>query len=152
MMARLAGALDVVVSEVAAGRRDKAALIGATVVDPLENKPGPAEIIFECVGLPGVLRQCIDLAPLHGRIVVVGVCRSEDQIFPRVALRKELSIQFVLGYTREEFALVLNMLGSGQIDAAPLITGVIGLDELPAMFEALRKPGDHAKVLIDPSR
>jgi (R,R)-butanediol dehydrogenase / meso-butanediol dehydrogenase / diacetyl reductase len=152
MLARLAGALDVVVSEIATGRRAKAAAIGAAVVDPLINKPGPAEVIFECVGVPGVLRLCIDLAPLHGRIVVVGVCRSEDQIFPRVALRKELSIRFVLGYTRDEFALVLDMLGSGRIDPTPLITGVIGLDELPAMFEALRKPEDHAKVLIDPAQ
>jgi len=151
MLAQLAGAREVFVSEPAGGRRAKAASIGARVVDPTVEKPASAEIIFECVGIPGLLRQCIDLAPLHGRIVVVGVCRGEDQIFPRIALRKELSIQFVLGYTRDEFAMVLDILASGRIDASPLITGVIGLDETPAMFEALRKPGDHAKVLIDPS-
>jgi (R,R)-butanediol dehydrogenase/meso-butanediol dehydrogenase/diacetyl reductase len=150
LMARLAGAREVVVSEVAPGRRALAASIGANVVDPLVDKPKPAEVIFECVGIPGLLRQCIDLAPLHGRIVVVGVCRGEDQIFPRIALRKELNVQFVLGYTRDEFAMVLDLLGSGRIDAAPLITGVIGLDQVPAIFEALRTPGDHAKVLIDP--
>ena len=82
---------------------------------------------------------------------MVGVCRGEDRIFPRVALRKELGIQFVLGYTRDEFAMVLDLLAAGRIDAGPLITGVIGLDALPAMFEALRDPGDHAKVLIDPA-
>jgi (R,R)-butanediol dehydrogenase/meso-butanediol dehydrogenase/diacetyl reductase len=147
LVARLAGAREVVVSELAAGRRAKAESIGAKVTE----NPEPAEVIFECVGIPGLLRQCIDLAPLHGRIVVVGVCRGEDQIFPRVALRKELNIQFVLGYTHEEFALVLDLLASGRIDAAPLVTAVIGLDETPAMFEALRKPGDHAKVLIDPA-
>jgi (R,R)-butanediol dehydrogenase/meso-butanediol dehydrogenase/diacetyl reductase len=147
LLAQLAGAREVMVSEIAPGRRAKAASIGATVVE----KPGPAEVIFECVGVPGLLRQCIDLAPLHGQIIVVGVCRGEDQIFPRVALRKELNIRFVLGYTRDEFAMVLDLLASGRIDPAPLITGVIGLDETPAMFEALRKPGDHAKVLIDPA-
>ena len=122
------------------------------VVDKPSKNSASDEIIFECVGIPGLLRQCIDLAPLHGRIVVVGVCRGEDQIFPRIALRKELSIQFVLGYTRDEFAMVLDLLASGRIDPSPLITGVIGLDETPAMFEALRHPGDHAKVLIDPAR
>ncbi len=152
MFARLAGARQVVVSEIAAGRREKAAAIGAEVNDPAAGKPSPAEFIFECVGVPGLLRQCIDLAPLKGRIVVVGVCRGEDTILPRVALRKELSIQFVLGYTREEFALVLDLLAARRIDPTPLITGVIGLDELPAMFEALRKPSNHAKVLIDPTR
>jgi 2-desacetyl-2-hydroxyethyl bacteriochlorophyllide A dehydrogenase len=151
LFARLAGASEVVVSEIAAGRREKAASIGAKIVDPTVEKPAAAEFIFECVGVPGLLRQCIDIAPLHGRIIVVGVCRGEDRIFPRVALRKELGIQFVLGYTRDEFAMVLDLLAAGRIDAGPLITGVVGLDALPAMFEALREPGDHAKVLIDPA-
>ncbi len=152
LFARLAGAREVVVSEIAAGRRAKAAAIGANVVDPTIEKPGPAEVIFECVGVPGLLAQCIDLAPTRGRIVVVGVCRGEDTILPRVALRKELCIQFVLGYTMDEFAMVLDLLATGRIDPSPLVTGVIGLDEVPAMFEALRHPGDHAKVLIDPAR
>ena len=80
--------------------------------------------------------------------------RTEHR-FPKYGLfqsSSELSIQFVLGYTRDEFALVLDLLASGLIDPTPLITGVIGLDETPAMFEALRHPGDHAKVLIDPAR
>jgi (R,R)-butanediol dehydrogenase / meso-butanediol dehydrogenase / diacetyl reductase len=152
IFAQLAGAREVVVSEIAPGRRDKAATLGTKVVDPTKQDPSSAEIIFECVGVPGLLRQCIDLAPLHGRIVVVGVCRGEDQIFPRIALRKELSIQFVLGYTRDEFVMVLDLLGSRRIDPEPLITGIIGLDEVPSVFEALRRPGHHAKVLIDPSR
>jgi (R,R)-butanediol dehydrogenase/meso-butanediol dehydrogenase/diacetyl reductase len=110
------------------------------------------DVVFECVGNPGLLRQCIDAAPLRGRIVVVGACRQEDSFVPRVALRKELTLQFVLGYAREEFALVLDMLADGRIDAAPLITDVVGLDALPAMFESLRRPNPHAKVLIEPGR
>jgi threonine dehydrogenase-like Zn-dependent dehydrogenase len=102
------------------------------------------------VGVPGVLAQAMRIAPLHGRIVVVGVCRTEDRVFPRVAIRKELRLQFVLGYTKEEFGMVLDMLASEQIDAAPLITGTIGLAEVPAMFESLRKASAHAKVLIAP--
>ena len=151
LFALLGGAREVVVSEIGAARRAKAAVLGARVIDPAVDKPGAAEIIFECVGVPGLLRQCIDMAPSRGRIVVVGVCRGEDTILPRVAIRKELSLQFVLGYTREEFALVLDLLAAGRIDPAPLITGVIGLDDVPAVFEALRLPGDHAKVLIDPA-
>lgn len=151
MFARLAGARDIVVSEIGAARRAKAATLGATVIDPTVDKPSAADVIFECVGVPGLLRQCMDIAPLRGQIVVVGVCRGEDTIFPRVAIRKELSIRFVLGYTADEFAMVLDLLASGRIDPSPLITGIIGLDQVPDTFEALRKPGDHAKVLIDPS-
>lgn len=161
LFAHAAGARHVVISELDAHRRDRAASLGATAtLDPAAEPPGPAfarisgaapDVVFECVGVPGMLRQCIDIAPLHGRVVVVGACRQEDAFVPRIALRKELNIQFVLGYTRDEFALVLDMLSSGRIDAAPLITQVVGFAQLPEMFESLRRPNPNAKVLIDPS-
>jgi (R,R)-butanediol dehydrogenase / meso-butanediol dehydrogenase / diacetyl reductase len=160
LFARAAGARHLAVSEIAPARRNHAARLGAAVIDPRAEDPGaaftrlaggPPDIIFECVGVPGVLRQCIELAPLRGRVIVVGVCRQEDTLLPRVAIRKELSLQSVLGYAAEEFALVLDMLAAGRIDAAPLITAVIGLDEVPALFESLRKPNPHAKVLIAPA-
>lgn len=150
LFAKAAGARAVVVAEPGEARRALAARLGADVVESADAVAGP-EIIFECVGVPGVLQTCMRIAPLHGRIVVVGVCRVEDRVMPRVAIRKELNLQFVLGYTRDEFAMVLDMLASGQIDAGPLITGVIGLADLPETFESLRRPGAHAKVLIDPS-
>jgi threonine dehydrogenase-like Zn-dependent dehydrogenase len=56
------------------------------------------DVIFGCVGAAGLLRDCMDLAPIHGRLVVVGVNRAEDTILPRVGIRKELNIKFVLGY------------------------------------------------------
>ena len=152
LFARAAGARRVVVAEPGETRRALAEQLGAEVVAAAEPLRGPApDVVFECVGIPGTLAQAMRLAPLHGRVVVVGVCRVEDRVQPRVAIRKELTLRFVLGYTREEFAIVLDMLASGQIDAAPLITGVIGLDAVPAVFEALRRPSAHAKVLIDPS-
>ncbi len=151
LFARAAGARQIVVAEPGVDRRALAMTLGAIGVESADAAPG-MDIIFECVGVPGVLAQCMRIAPLHGLIVVVGVCRVEDRIMPRVAIRKELLLQFVLGYTRDTFALVLAMLASGQIDPAPLISGVIGLDAVPATFEALRRPGAHAKVLIDPGR
>jgi (R,R)-butanediol dehydrogenase/meso-butanediol dehydrogenase/diacetyl reductase len=161
VFARLAGARHLVVSELDPTRRERAVTLGASaVLDPGAESVGAAfartaggapDVIFECVGAPGLLRQCIDIAPVHGRIVVVGVCRHEDAILPRIAIRKELTVQFALGYTREEFALVLDMLAAGRIDAAALVSDVIGLDALPEMFESLRRPNPRAKVLIDPS-
>ncbi|MEI7710122.1 MAG: alcohol dehydrogenase catalytic domain-containing protein [Rhodospirillales bacterium] len=150
LFARAAGAMQVTVAEPSSGRRAVAAGMGATVVESAGSVRVAPDVIFECVGVPGVLAQCMRLAPLHGRIVVVGVCRVEDRVLPRVAIRKELLVQFVLGYTREEFAIVLEMLASGQIEAGPMITGIIGLDSVPETFEALRRPSTHAKVLIEP--
>ncbi|MBV9250246.1 MAG: zinc-binding dehydrogenase [Acetobacteraceae bacterium] len=151
--AHAAGARDLIVSEIDPVRRKRAETFGATAtLDPNDGTiPAPApDVVFECVGAPGLLRQCVDLAPLRGRVVVVGVCRHEDAFLPRVALRKELTLQFALGYTRHEFDVVLDMLANRRIDAAPLVSDVIDLDSVPAMFESLRRPNHHAKVLIDP--
>jgi 2-desacetyl-2-hydroxyethyl bacteriochlorophyllide A dehydrogenase len=154
-IARLAGA-EVTVSEPAAGRRARALQVGATaVLDPGADDPAPAfraaDVIIECVGIPGMLQRCIELTRPHGRITVVGVCMEEDRIRPRMAIRKELSLQFAFAYTRADFEAVLAQLAAGRLRGADFVTSVIGLDALPEVFEALRRPSDQVKVLVDPS-
>jgi len=153
--ARVAGAGEIIVSEPDAARRARAAGLGASsVLEPgavtAACADAPPDLIFECVGAPGLIQHCMGLAGVRGRIVVVGVYRHEDPIIPRVGIRKELTLQFVLGYVAEDFRLVLDMLADGRVRAAEMITAVIGLEEVPSVFEALRKPNPHAKVLIAP--
>jgi threonine dehydrogenase-like Zn-dependent dehydrogenase len=107
-------------------------------------------VIFECVGMPGVIDSVIDGAPLFSRVVVVGVCVGADQITPAMAINKEIDLRFVLGYTPLEFRDTLHMLAEGDIDPAPLITGTVGLDGVDTAFAALASPDVHAKILIDP--
>jgi len=52
-------------------------------------KPPPA-VIFECVGLPGVIQQVIDGAPAGARVVIVGVCMQTDQFEPFFGIVKQL--------------------------------------------------------------
>jgi 2-desacetyl-2-hydroxyethyl bacteriochlorophyllide A dehydrogenase len=162
LFAKASGARDVVVSELDAARRERALRLGATaVIDPASSAldetfraltGGPPEIIFECVGAVGLINQCIELAAPTGTIVVVGVCRVEDRLFPRRAITKELRLQFVLGYVAQDFALALDLLGSGRFDVDAMVSAVVSFDELPAMFEALRRPNPHGKILLDPTR
>jgi threonine dehydrogenase-like Zn-dependent dehydrogenase len=107
-------------------------------------------IIFECVGVPGMLDGIIGAAPLASRVVVVGLCMGEDKLRPSVAIGKEIDMRFVLGYTPLEFRDTLFMLADGKVDASPLITGTVGLDGVNAAFDALGDPETHAKILIDP--
>ena len=80
-------------------------------------------VIFECVGVPGVIESIIDGAPLFSRVVVVGVCVGEDRFTPAMAINKEIDLRFVLGYTPLEFRDTLHMLAEGKVDPRPLITG-----------------------------
>jgi threonine dehydrogenase-like Zn-dependent dehydrogenase len=107
-------------------------------------------VIFECVGVPGVIDEIIASAPLFSRVVVVGVCMVADQIRPAVAINKEIDLRFVLGYTPIEFHDTLHMLAEGKVNAAPLVTGVVGLEGVESAFAALGDPEAHAKILIDP--
>jgi threonine dehydrogenase-like Zn-dependent dehydrogenase len=109
-------------------------------------------IIFECVGVPGVIDDIITSAPVFSRVVVVGVCMGSDHIRPAMAINKEIDLRFVLGYTPLEFRDTLHMLADGKVDVAPLVTGTVGLSGVEAAFTALGDPEAHAKILIDPRR
>ncbi|HEY6763027.1 MAG TPA: zinc-binding dehydrogenase [Baekduia sp.] len=107
-------------------------------------------VIFECVGVPGMIDSVLAGAPLFSRVVVVGVCVGEDQITPAMGINKEIDLRFVLGYTPLEFRDTLMMLAEGELDPRPLVTGTVGLDGVEAAFAALDDPESQAKVLIDP--
>jgi threonine dehydrogenase-like Zn-dependent dehydrogenase len=107
-------------------------------------------VIFECVGMPGVIESVIDGAPLFSRVVVVGVCVGVDRFTPAMAINKEIDLRFVVGYTPLEFRDTLQMLAEGEVDPRPLITGTVGLEGVESAFAALASPEVHAKILIDP--
>jgi threonine dehydrogenase-like Zn-dependent dehydrogenase len=113
---------------------------------------GPKRVvIFECVGVPGMIDAVIGAAPLGAMVVVVGVCMGRDQFRPSMGTSKEIELRFVLSYTPLEFRDTLYMLADGKLDASALVTGTVGLDGVDAAFTALGDPERHAKILVDPS-
>jgi (R,R)-butanediol dehydrogenase/meso-butanediol dehydrogenase/diacetyl reductase len=159
---RLRGASTVVVSERAPARRDAATSFGASaVIDPTQVEDigaafagiagGPPDVIFDCVGAPGVIQTCINLSRARGTIVVVGVCMKEDTLVPISAILKELRLQFILGYVQEDFAKVLEFLEAGKINAKAMVTDRVTLNTLPDAFEGLRQPGNQIKLMIMPN-
>ena len=107
-------------------------------------------IIFECVGVPGLLQQIIDGAPLMSRVVVVGVCMQMDRIEPALAIQKEIDLRFVLGHTPLEYRDTLHLIAEGKLNCTPMVTGMVGLHGVANAFNALKDPDKHAKILIDP--
>jgi hypothetical protein len=108
-------------------------------------------VVFECVGVPGILDEVIAGAPLRSRVVVVGVCMQPDTVRPAVAIHKETELRFVFGYDPAGFAQTLRMIASGKVDPSPLHTGTVGLDRVAGAFEALGRPEEHATILVDPA-
>jgi threonine dehydrogenase-like Zn-dependent dehydrogenase len=120
------------------------------LADRLGAATPPRPVVFECVGVPGMIDGIITSAPLTSRVVVVGVCMTTDTIRPAMAINKEIDLRFVVGYSPLEFRDTLHLLADGKVDAAAIVTGTIGLDGVAEAFTALGSPDGHAKVLIDP--
>lgn len=155
------GIAPIVAADYSPRRRSLALGQGAdAAVDPKQSSPYTFPelrrpnnvVIFECIGVPGILDQVFVGAPRNARIVVVGVCLELDHSRPLIAINKELLVQYVLGYTLEEFAQTLQRIADGSFDVAPLITARVGLEEVAASFDALRDPEQHAKILVEPWR
>ncbi len=109
-------------------------------------------IIFECVGVPGILQTILDGAPLMSRVVVVGVCMQADTIEPVMGINKEIELRFVLGYTPLEYRDALHLLAEGKVKGDHLVTGTVGLSGVAGAFAALGDAEKHAKILIDPKQ
>lgn len=156
-----AGARHVVVSERSPERRALARTLGATAaIDPGEEDltiafaratgEGRPKIIFECVGVPGLLKQAIEIVDVRGQIIVAGVVLQEEKILPILALGKEVTIRFSQAYTEHDFEAVIDLLARREIDPAPIHTSTVRLDGLPDAFTALRELPSECKVLIRP--
>lgn len=153
---RLCGVEHVVAADFSQTRRRLAQTMGAhEVVDPAQRSPfqgvTPA-VVFEAVGIPGVLNDIMRRAPARTRIVVAGVCMEPDTVVPFYGAPKELTVQFVFAYDPGEFTETLRAIAEGAIDVAPLITGEVGLDGVGAAFDALSRPDEQCKILVTPGR
>ncbi len=108
-------------------------------------------VVFECVGVPGIIEDIVSHAPFRSRVVVVGVCMQSDTFRPAMTINKEIELRFVFAYDPGEFHDTLHMIADGKVDPGPLITATIGLGGVAAAFDALSSAEHHAKVLIDPT-
>jgi threonine dehydrogenase-like Zn-dependent dehydrogenase len=157
---KMRGIGPIVAADFSPKRRALAELLGAdVVVDPAVEPAIEAWrkvdgirplVIFEAVGVPGMIEQAMRMAPKDARILVVGVCMQADTIHPLLGIGRELNIQFVLAYEPPEFALALASIAEGKVDLSPWITGTVDVEGVPQAFVDLANPEAHAKILVVP--
>jgi 2-desacetyl-2-hydroxyethyl bacteriochlorophyllide A dehydrogenase len=151
---RVRGVQTIVASDFSPRRRELATAMGAhQVLDAAQGSPFDTvkpDVVFEAVGVPGIIDDVLLRARPGTRLVVAGVCMQPDTVHPFFAIAKEISVQFVLAYTPDEFTDSLRALAEGDIDVNPLITGEVGLDGVGEAFDALADPERHCKILVAP--
>jgi threonine dehydrogenase-like Zn-dependent dehydrogenase len=135
-------------------RRELAVTMGAhQTLDPAQGSPFDSvkpKVVFEAVGVPGVIDDILLRARYGTRLVVAGVCMQPDTMHPFFAIAKEVNIQFTLAQTPDEFAESLRAIAEGEIDVSPLITGEVGLDGVGQAFDDMSDPERNCKILVTP--
>ncbi len=142
MTARVFGALPVVVSDIAAGRRNNALNLGADgALDPASGSLQQQvveiigegfEVVFEASGAPRALRQAFDLVRPGATIVQIGTLGTEDVPLPanQVMVRET---QFIGSFRyANEFDEAIRLVTSGRVNMQPLVSHVLPLSEVCA--------------------
>jgi (R,R)-butanediol dehydrogenase / meso-butanediol dehydrogenase / diacetyl reductase len=157
--ARRAGAAAVVLQDVATFQADRAQAMGATgfvadADDPVGSAEralgGKADIVFECVGLPGLIAQAVAQVRNRGTILLLGLCTKPDTFNSFAMLSKEVRLITSAFFTRGEYETALDVLNAGAAEPRALITDTISLESTPMAFESLRTRSHQCKVLIAP--
>jgi threonine dehydrogenase-like Zn-dependent dehydrogenase len=151
---RIRGVEAIAAADFSPKRRGLAATMGAhQTIDPAQGSPfdtAKPAVVFDAVGVPGIIDDVMRRARHGTRLVVVGVCMQADTVHPFFAIAKEISVQFVLAYDVKEFGESLRAIADGDIDVSPMITGAVGLEDVGAAFDDLADPERHCKILVTP--
>ena len=153
------GAAEVAVQDVAEFQRRRALDMGADVfvVDPQDpvgsaerGLGGKADIVFECVGIPGLIAQAVEQVRPRGTILLLGLCTRPDTFNSFAMLSKEVRLVTSAFFTVPEYEASLQALAEGAVEPRLLITDTISLAETPQVFESLKRRTEQCKVLIAP--
>lgn len=158
IVTRDAGAL-VLVSEVSPARRDLAADLGFSVVDPTTESLGErvevwtdgkgAEIAFEVSGSSAGILAMSEVLAARGRVVVVAIHSRPQGVDLFAVFWKELEIIGARVYERDDFDEAIRLIGEGVIPVKYLITDVVPLSEAVVAIERLGSGSDVLKILVD---
>ncbi|MWV27210.1 alcohol dehydrogenase catalytic domain-containing protein [Aurantiacibacter rhizosphaerae] len=153
------GAGKVAVQDIAGFQQSRALEMGADifVVDP-ENpvesaKQGlgrEADVVFECVGIPGLIDQAVSQVRPDGTIVLLGLCTKPDTLNTFAMLSKQVRLITSAFFTVPEYQAALSALDAGAIAPRLLVTDTISLSDTPEVFESLKRRTQQCKVLIAP--
>lgn len=159
---KLMGVAPIVAADFHASRRELALAMGAHIaVDPREISPyaplpdfgnRQVNLIYECVGLPGMLQQIIEAAPFDGRIVMGGYCMEQEQLFVFAAQNKRLNVQFASGEEPQDMALALRSIADGTIDVTSWLGDRIGLSGVADAIAGMSAPQAPVRTVVDPRR
>lgn len=164
--ARLAGAAQIVAVDRRPEKLEHALARGATHgVDASQGDPaatvlaltgGGVDHSFEVVGVPATVRAAWDVLRPGGTAVVVGLAPAGVEVsLPAIEFLSEKSIigsYYGSADPAQTLPGLVELVRSGRLELADMVSHLIELDDIPEAFERLRRgEGDRSVVILDPA-
>jgi threonine dehydrogenase-like Zn-dependent dehydrogenase len=155
----------IIVADYNPDRLEYARAFGADVlVNPAERSPYEVwrevasqqkvttpQVIFECVGALGLVQNIIDSCEFMARIFAAGGWYDKDSISTLSATHNGISIQFGGGPHPVDWYGTLEAIVEKRLDPMPAIGEVIGLDQVPAALDRVRKSQGPPRIVVRPT-
>ena len=159
---KLMGMGPIVAADFDPNRRDIAIKMGADIViDPRELSPYDpihgigsrrANLVYECVGKPGLLNQIMNSVGFGARIVIGGFCLEPEQLYVPAGQMRRLKIFFAAGEEQQDLDLALRSIADGKVNIAAWLGGRVGLTGVEAALHAMGSASAPVRTVVDPRR
>jgi L-iditol 2-dehydrogenase len=159
--ARVAGCSRVFVADMDATRLEMATTLGAdatflvsqvSVLDEVLRLTGGrgVDVALEAVGRTETVASAIDCARKGGTVTLVGNIEPQVTLPLQKVVTRQLRLQGSCG-SAGEYPEAIELVSSGKIKVAPMISAVAPLDDGPTWFERLYAHEPNLmKVILDP--
>lgn len=165
LLARLRGAVRVLVSEPAPNRREQALALGADrVIDPLqedlagivhaESNGRGADVIITAAPVKSAQEQALHLAAIGGRINYFGGLSKDDSIIrfdANLVHYKELIVTGTTACSTFDCLRAADLINYGRLDLTPLVTSRFPLKQAVEAFAAAQD-GVNLRVSLEPQQ
>ncbi len=161
--ARITGAGQIIAVDAQAWKFDLAKNLGAThCIDASDGDPvaavqeltgGGADFVFECIGLVPTVQQSVAMTGRGGTTVLVGVVPVTEMV-PIPAADLTLQEKHVTGsfmgsnQFRVDMPRYVDFYLDGRLRLDEMISSRIGLDDVNAAFDAMRKGSVARQVIV----
>lgn len=159
---KLMGIGPIVAADYHQSRRDLAIQMGADIaIDPRELSPyepipdlgmRQVNLVYECVGLPGLLQHIIQSVMFEARVVMGGYCMEPEELLVFSAQNKRLTVHFAGGEEPQDMALALRSIADGSIDISPWLGARIGLSGVGQALAEMSGPLAPIRTVVDPRK
>ena len=108
------------------------------------------DVTIEAVGLPSTFQNCIDAAAFGGRVVLIGVGKSNLDFNFTMIQKKELNIYGSRNALKKDFEELIEIVKNENIDLEKIVTNVYKVDDAALAFSEFNEnAGSMLKVMFE---